>query len=315
MAAAKGDVGMEEGGLPAMASVALAELRKVAGLEGAAILDLARSDSASVLLFDAATSVTNAIGGAHQMLRRCPHEASYGVGLDKRPIIVSPWVLHPDRRGGLVLWREPGARAWDEGDLVFVNTAASLIRVILEHGPGEATIDRLTGLPNRAYFMGEVNRYINRLEQDGRAGTLMLIDLNGLRHVNDSHGRAVGDDLLARAAKLLRSMVRPVDLVSRVGGDEFAIWLDTMDNLTATERAVSISERRLELPAPDKAPHPMHDVETFLKEMTFSIGLVSRQPGDGEDARNLLRRAHAALWEAKQTSGGAWAVSREVSVG
>jgi len=60
---------MEDGGLPAMASAALAELRKTARLEGAAIIDIARPDSASVLLFDAAPGVPDAIGSAHQMLR------------------------------------------------------------------------------------------------------------------------------------------------------------------------------------------------------------------------------------------------------
>ena len=122
------------------------------------------------------------------------------------------------------------------------------MRVILEHGPGEASIDRLTGLPNRPYFLGEVNRHIDRLEQDGTSGTMLLVDLDGLRRVNASHGRGLGDDLLIRTANLLRGMVRPVDMVARVGGDEFAVWLDGMDHMTAAERAVGLAERRLALP-------------------------------------------------------------------
>ena len=229
---------MEDGGLPAMASAALAELRKTAQLEGAAIIDMARPDSASVLLFDAAPGVPDAIGSAHQMLRRCPDAPSYSVGSDKRPILVSPWILHPDRRGGLALWRKAGASGWDERDSDFAASVAGLMRVILEHGPGEASIDRLTGLPNRSYFLGEVNRHIDRLEQDGTSGTMLLIDLDGLRRVNADHGRALGDDLLIRTANLLRGIVRPVDMVARVGGDEFAVWLDNMDHMTAAERAV-----------------------------------------------------------------------------
>src|ERR1700722_5298054 len=154
---------MEDGGLPAMASAALAELRKAARLEGAAIIDMTRPDSTSVLLFDAAPGVPDAIGSAHQMLRRCPDSPSYSVGPDKRPILVSPWVLHPDRRGGLALWRKAGASAWDERDADFATSVAGLIRVILEHGPGDASIDRLTGLPNRPYFLTEVNRHAGSL--------------------------------------------------------------------------------------------------------------------------------------------------------
>jgi diguanylate cyclase (GGDEF)-like protein len=298
---------MEDGGLPAMATAALAELRKAARLEGAAIIDMARPDSASVLLFDAAPGMPDAIGSAHQMLRRCPDGPSYSVGSDKRPILVSPWILHPDRPGGLALWRKAGASAWDERDSDFAASVAGLVRVILEHGPGEASIDRLTGLPNRSYFLTEVNRHIDRLEQDGTSGTMLLIDLDGLRRVNADHGRAVGDDLLLRTANLLRGIVRPVDMVARVGGDEFAVWLDNMDHMTAAERAVGLAERRMALP---EGAGAMDATEIEQTEMTLSVGIASRQLGDGEDGRALLRRAHKALWEAKQTGGGGWAVSR-----
>ncbi len=298
---------MEDGGLPAMASAALAELRKAARLEGAAIIDMARPDSASVLLFDAAPGVPDAIGSAHQMLRRCPDTPSYSIGSDKRPILVSPWILHPDRRGGLALWRKAGASGWDERDADFATSVASLMRVILEHGPGEASIDRLTGLPNRSYFLGEVNRHIDRLEQDGTSGTMLLIDLDGLRRVNADLGRAIGDDLLIRTADLLRGIVRPVDMVARVGGDEFAVWLDNMDHMTAAERAVGLADRRMALP---ESVGPVDLTEPPPVEMTLSVGIASRLLGDGEDARALLRRAHKALWEAKQSGGGGWAVSR-----
>ena len=184
---------------------------------------------------------------------------------------------------------------------------AGLVRVILEHGPGEASIDRLTTLPNRSYFLGEVNRHIDRLEQDGTSGTMLLIDLDGLRRINAAHGRAIGDDLLIRTANLLRGVVRPVDMVARVGGDEFAVWLDNMDHMTAAERAVGLAERRLALPV-DVAD--MDETEPMQSEMTLSIGIASRLVGDGEDARALLRRAHKALWDAKQVGGGGWAVSR-----
>ena len=293
---------MEEGGLPAMASAALAELRKVARLEGAAIIDMARPDAASVLLFDAGPGVPDAIGSAHQMLRRSPDAPSYMIAPDKRPIMVSPWVLHPDRRGGLALWRNAGASAWDDRDTYFASSVASLVRVILEHGPGEASIDRLTGLPNRTFFLGEVNRHIDRLEQDGSPGTMLLVDLDGLRRVNAGHGRAIGDDLLIRSATLLRAMVRPIDMVARIGGDEFAVWLDGMDHMTAAERAVGLAERRLALPGPS--------VDDDRTDITYSIGIASRLMGEGEDARALLRRSHKALWEAKQSGGGGWSVSR-----
>jgi diguanylate cyclase (GGDEF)-like protein len=137
---------------------------------------------------------------------------------------------------------------------------------------------------------------------------MLLIDLDGLRRVNTSHGRALGDDLLIRTANLLRGMVRPVDMVARVGGDEFAVWLDNMDHMTAAERAVGLADRRLALP--EGGPIDDDQAEVAQLEMTLSIGISSRALGDGEDARALLRRAHKALWDAKQSGGGGWAVSR-----
>jgi diguanylate cyclase (GGDEF)-like protein len=295
---------MEDTGLPAMASAALAELRKSAQLEGAAIIDLARPDAASVLLFDADPGVPHAIGSAHQMLRRCPDGPSFSIGSDKRPILVAPWLLHPDRPGGLALWRKAGAPGWDHRDTAFAVSVSGLVRVILEHGPGEATIDRLTTLPNRCYFLGEVNRHIDRLEQDGTCGTMLLIDLDGLRRINAKHGRSTGDDLLARTATMLRAVVRPVDMVARVGGDEFAVWLDNMDHMTAAERSVALAERRIALPVQSG------DSVEDEAQLTLSIGIASRMAGDGEDARALLRRAHKALRDAKLAGGGGWAVSR-----
>ena len=135
---------------------------------------------------------------------------------------------------------------------------------------------------------------------------MLLVDLDGLRRINASHGRALGDDLLIRTANLLRGVVRPVDMVARVGGDEFAVWLDNMDHMTAAERAVGLAERRLVLP--EAVGGDERDAAEL--EMTLSIGIASRALGDGEDARALLRRAHKALWDAKQTGGGGWAVSR-----
>ena len=112
-----------------------------------------------------------------------------------------------------------------------------LLRVAIGAGMGQVGIDRLTGLPNRRWFLDEADRHIDRLEMDGVVGTLLLVDIDDLRRVNLALGRAQGDRVLVRMASQLRAMVRPSDLVARVGADEFAVWQNGMDHLTAAERA------------------------------------------------------------------------------
>ena len=158
-------------------------------------------------------------------------------------------------------------------------------------------MDRLTGVPNRRWFLDEADRHIERLDLDGKIGTLFLVDIDDLRGVNLALGRAQGDRMLVRMVNELRTMVRPSDLVARVGADEIAVWQDGMDHLTAAERAEALCRRRLFQDLPDGY------------RVTFSIGIASRGPGSPEDIRVLLRRAHMAAREVKTKGGGGWRVA------
>jgi diguanylate cyclase (GGDEF)-like protein len=198
--------------------------------------------------------------------------------------------------GGLLLWRAPRSRPWTDADHDLGASVAMLLRVAIGAGMGQVGIDRLTGIPNRRWFLNEACRHIDRLDLDDTVGTLLLIDIDGLRQVNHTFGRAQGDRVLVSMASQLRSMVRPGDLVARVGADEFAVWQDGMDHLTGAERADSLCARRSFLDLPDG-----HGV-------TFSIGIASRDPGSAEDIRSLLRRAHMATREVKTKGGGGWRV-------
>jgi ATP-dependent Clp protease ATP-binding subunit ClpB len=232
---------MEDGGLPAMASAALAELRKTARLEGAAIIDIARPDSASVLLFDAAPGVPDAIGSAHQMLRRSPDAPSFSVGSDKRPILAMPWILHPDKRGGLVLWRKSGAPAWDERDSDFAATVAGLMRLILEQGPGEASIDRLTTLRAELADRSEQLRALESRWESEKQGLNRVGEIkeqiDNLRTEADKYKRQGGEESFRRAGEIEYNEIprlqkelqqaqesEPVDLMVReeVDADEIA---------------------------------------------------------------------------------------------
>lgn len=275
----------------------LEDLRLTADLEGLAILDLSQDAAEAPIAYRVGLVGPGTAALGQTLLTASPGRPSHTLAPDKRPVLACPWVLPPTRPGGLVLWRAPRAPAWTPADHDLAASVAMLLRIVLGSGMGQIGIDRLTGLPNRRWFLDEADRRIDRLDQDAGIGTLFLVDIDDLHRINLVQGRAQGDRVLVRMASQLRAMVRPGDLVARVGADEFAIWQDGMDHLTAAERAEALCNRRMFLDLPDG-----HGV-------TFSIGIASRLSGSTDDIRTVLRRAHMAARDVKTKGGGGWRVS------
>lgn len=276
----------------------LEQLRLTADVEGLAILDLSQDAADAPVAYSVGVAGERTADVALWMLNANPGQPSHTVAPDKRPVLTCPWVLPPTRPGGLAMWRSPRARPWSDADHDLAASVGMLLRVAIGNGMGQVGIDRLTGLPNRRWFLDEADRHIDRLDLDARVGTLLLIDIDDLRGLNAAVGRAEGDRVLIRMSSQLRAMVRPSDLVARIGADEFGVWLDGMDHLTAAERAEALCLKR------QFREQPEH------YRTTFSIGIASRQPGSAEDIRILLRRAHMAAREVKAKGGGGWRVSR-----
>lgn len=279
----------------------LEELRLTADLEGLAVLDLSPDAAEAPVAYLLGTEGSGITDLGHTLLTAAPGRPAHAIAKDRRPVLACPWVLPPASPGGLLMWRAPRSKPWTDADHDLAASVAMLLRVAIGAGMGQVGIDRLTGIPNRRWFLDEADRHIDRLDLDVVVGTLLLVDIDDLRHVNLSLGRAQGDRILIRMASQLRAMVRPSDPVARVGADEFAIWQDGMDHLTAAERAEALCTRPLFRELPDG-----HGV-------TFSIGIASREPGSAEDVRTLLRRAHMAAREVKAAGGGGWRVSHVVS--
>ena len=116
-------------------------------------------------------------------------------------------------------WRGPRARRWTEADYGLVAALAVVLRASIGMETGQIGIDRLTGMPNRRWFIDEADRHIDRLDLDGQIGTLSLIDVDDMSRLNATVGRSVGDTVLVRLSNQLRAMIRPGDILARVGGD------------------------------------------------------------------------------------------------
>jgi diguanylate cyclase (GGDEF)-like protein len=150
--------------------------------------------------------------------------------------------------------------------------------------------DALTGLPNRLMLRLRLDSALRTASEDEGAGaTVMLLDLDHFKEINDTLGHLHGDLLLREAAERLRGAVRADDLVARLGGDEFAVVLGGADD---APRAVDLGRRLLaELARPI-------EVEGVTLRVEGSIG-IARWPEHGEDTETLLRHADIAMYVAK----------------
>ena len=150
--------------------------------------------------------------------------------------------------------------------------------------------DILTELPNREFYLQQLQSAIDRLPNEHRLATL-FIDLDGFKRINDSLGHEMGDALLRVVAQRLRDTLRGNDVVGRLGGDEFTVLLNPIHSLEETETLV----RRI-LPAIAR-PVVVGGQELFVGA---SIG-ISLYPDDGSDPETLLRNADVAMYQAKRS--------------
>ncbi len=153
-----------------------------------------------------------------------------------------------------------------------------------------ATHDELTDLPNRVLLEDRLHQAIRLSDRESTRTTVVFIDLDDFKLVNDSLGHSAGDTLLCEVARRLRAVVRETDTVCRFGGDEFVAVLTSPSQ---QEHPAEIIQRIVDALAP---PMPLGDTQHTL---TASIGYCA-YPRDGHDPETLLRRADLAMYEAKQ---------------
>ena len=157
-----------------------------------------------------------------------------------------------------------------------------------------ANHDPLTGLPNRSYFQDFLSHALAHAQRDKSQVSLLFIDLDRFKHINDSQGHEVGDQVLRIVANRLDEQLRTDDFVARLGGDEFAVILTH----PPVSRAASRVARKL-----IQALSVSFKLGQRRYAMGASIG-ISVYPDDGTDANTLLRQADLAMYQAKQRRSG-----------
>jgi diguanylate cyclase (GGDEF)-like protein len=158
----------------------------------------------------------------------------------------------------------------------------------------EAAHDVLTGLPNRASVLESLGHALARAQRDGRAVALLVVGLDAFQHVNDMHGHDAGDTLLRVTAERLVREVRSGDVVSRTGGDEFAVVVEGVDQPS------EVWELAQRLVAVIAEPVTIGAVTTRI---SASIGIAIEQDG-GTDGATLLHAGALAAASARHAGGG-----------
>lgn len=161
----------------------------------------------------------------------------------------------------------------------------------------KVNLDELTGLMNRRGIEQVMTTAWNEARLYSRKLTLMALDLDHFKAVNDQHGHEKGDWVLKQVAKLLESSVRDTDWVARIGGDEFIIVLPQCPHNRAIEIAERIINNMKAINAHQKLP-----------ATTVSIGIAEMVPSD-QSVLDILRRADKAAYEAKHQGRNRWAVA------
>ncbi len=152
-----------------------------------------------------------------------------------------------------------------------------------------AQYDSLTGLINRPLFQDRVTSALSRARRDGGLVTLMFLDLDGFKDVNDRYGHAVGDELLRQIAGRLVTVLRETDTVARLGGDEFTVILEGGKRVEDAGRVATKVLKAI------SAPYRVAGREVVV---TVSIG-IAMYPVDGDSYSELMKGADTAMYQAK----------------
>ena len=155
--------------------------------------------------------------------------------------------------------------------------------------------DQLTGLPNRALFIEQLGHAVARSRRRGSPVSVLFLDLDGFKAVNDTFGHEAGDEVLVGVADRLRRTLRDEDMIARLGGDEFGIILEEeLQGATLTAERII---RRFEKP---------WSSSSGISPVGVSIGISSRA-GD-EEVDELLRQSDIAMYAAKAAGKGRWRI-------
>jgi diguanylate cyclase (GGDEF)-like protein len=206
-----------------------------------------------------------------------------------RSIACIPMVVYSDVVGVINVTNKKNGKEFTEEDVEMLKAVADQAAVAVNKAQlwDMAVTDSLTGLYVRRYFMVKLQEEIHRAERYNKRLSIVMADLDRFKKINDTYGHDAGDRALKIISQFLQKNIRDVDAIARYGGEEFVMLIPDADK----EAAFCLAERlREELGNVD-----LED----LPAITISLGIAT-YPSDGTDLEDLIKKADAAMYAAKQ---------------
>ena len=201
--------------------------------------------------------------------------------------------------GVIELINELSDGKFTKDDLILLQTFSDFAAIAIENARyvekiKELTIkDDVTKLYNSRYLQEALDREISRARRHNRKLSIIFIDIDHFKHVNDTYGHLVGSKVLAEFGELLRNSLREIDIPTRYGGDEYVIILPETDKESAVKVAQRIRKKLKE--------HVFLENEGYQIKITASFG-ISTYPDDALEKLDLLRLADNAMYKVKETT-------------
>jgi diguanylate cyclase (GGDEF)-like protein len=278
-------------------------LRPMDGTEQLAVYEYTRGVPSVKELFSSAEGVAFTKTAVNQP---APHDLGDPVSDDQaiydreflskigtRSGLVVPLRMRERVLGVLLLQDCIEPRAWSIDDISLIGSLADQVSVAIENADlhqekeRQAVTDGLTGMANRRSFNNTFAREFERAKRYGQCLSLILIDLDFLKVINDSFGHQVGDEAIKEIGRMLKQSSRTIDLAARYGGEEFCLLLPNTDVTMAEQSA----ERLRKVISDVHIEGPGH--------ISASLG-VATYPVHADDPDSLFKKADDALYQAKQ---------------
>lgn len=222
---------------------------------------------------------------------------------DKAPkgsaVLAVPMIRQGEVIGALTAVRNPGNK-FSKTDVLILEIMASQTAVAIDNAKtfkeieSQAIVDDLTKVYNYRYFQQKIRQEIEKAALGGTHTSLMIIDLDDFKRINDTYGHAMGNKVLIELSQILRKSIRQYDLLFRYGGDEFVILFPNTDKKTAEK----IGQRILE-----SVNEAIFGTSEGIEEsLTFSAG-IAEFPTDADDHQDLIRKTDRTMYVGSKEKG------------